>query len=87
MEATHILFRAESSKVEGKQPEDEGRSIYRKRATSAARTVDRTSRRRESRRDRTRLPRAVMPWPPRNTKALDQKSINRSKLPHTSSVR
>ena len=27
-----------------------------------------------------------MPWPPRNSKALEPESINRSRMPHSSSV-
>ena len=42
---------------------------------------------RESRLERTRLPRAVQPWLARNSKALDPERINRSKSARTSSGR
>ena len=64
-----------------------GSGEYRKRATSFAGTVDRTSASKESRPERTRLPRAVQPWLARNSKALDPESINRSKSARTSSRR
>ena len=64
-----------------------GRGEYLNRATSSAGTIERTSARRESRLERTRLPRDVEPWLARNSKALDPESINRSKSARTSSGR
>ena len=54
--------------------------------TSSAGTMDQTSSRRESLRDSTKFLRAVTPWLPSNSRALEPESI-RSKLPRASSVR
>ena len=61
-----------------------GRGEYVKRATSSAGTVERTSARRESRRDKKRLPRAVMPWLAGNSRVLDPERISLSKSARTS---
>ena len=85
--AARILVNAESNRGDGKRTTVSGRGEYLKRATSSASTVKRTSVNRESRLEGTRLPRAVHPWLARNSKALDQERINRSKSVRTLSGR
>ena len=85
--AARILVNADSSRGDGKRDTVSGRGEYLKRATSSAGTVERTSARRESRLERTRLPRAVQPWLARNTKALDPERISLSKSAQTSTGR
>ena len=84
MAAARILVNAESKRGDGKIDTVLGRGEYLKCATSYAGTVERTSARRESRLDRTRLPRAVQPWPARNSGALDPERISLSKSAQTS---
>ena len=85
--ATRILANAESSRGDGKIETVSGRGEYLNRATSSTGTVERTSARRESHLESTRLPRAVEPWLARNSKVIDPKSINRSKSARTSTGR
>ena len=75
------------SQLPGKIETVSGRGEYLNRATSSTGTVERTSDRRESRLERTRLPRAVEPRLARNSKALDPETINRSKSARTPSGR
>ena len=49
--------------------------------------MDLTSSRSESRRDSTRVLRAMTPWQPKNSRALEPKNINYSKLPQASSIK
>ena len=74
-------------KAVGKRATVSGRGAYLRRATSSAGTVEWTSASRESRLERTRLPRAVQPWLAKNSKARDPESINRSKSARTPSGR
>ena len=83
--AARILVNDESSRGDGKKATVSGRGEYLNRATSSAGTVERTSARRESCLERTRLPRAVQPWLARNSKALDPERISHSKSARTSS--
>ena len=84
---SRILVNAESSRGDGKIETVSGRGEYLKRATSYAGTVERTSARRESRLERTRLPRTVQPWLARNSKALDPERISLSKSAQISTGR
>ena len=84
MAAARILVNAESRRGDGKIETVSGRGEYLNSATSFAGTVELTSARRESRRDKTRLPRAVVPWLVRNSRALDPERINLSKSARTS---
>ena len=72
---------------DGKRVTISGRGEYLKRANSSAGTVERTSTRRESRLERTRLLKAVQPWLARNSKALDPDRTCHSKSARTSSCR
>ena len=78
--AARILANAESSRGDGKRNTVSGRGEYLKHATSSAGTVERTSARRESRLESTRLA-------SQDFKALDPERISLSKLAQNSTGR
>ena len=84
MAAVRILVNSESRRGDGKIDTVSGRGEYLKCVTSSAGTVEQTSARSESCRDKTRLPRAVMPWLARNSRALDLERISLLKSARTS---
>ena len=70
------------AKEKGKKPKTRERQ-YKKRATSVTRTVDHTARRRESRRDRTRSPRAGEPGHPGSPGLTAQRASTPRSAMHT----
>ena len=80
MEAARALLSAVSKSVEGKIAAAGGRGECRRRDSSSVGTVDRTSVRSESRRERSRLASARTAWLPTKARAFDPDEKILSKL-------
>ena len=80
LEAARALLSAVSRSVEGKIAAAGGRGECRRRDSSSAGTVDRTSAGSESRQERNRLARAGTAWLPTKARAFDPDERILSKL-------
>ena len=80
LEAARALLSAVSRSVAGKIAAAGGRGECRRRDSSSAGTVDRTSVRSESRQERSRLARAGTAWLPTKARAFDPDERILSKL-------
>ena len=80
LEAARALLSAVSRSVVGKIAAAGGRGECRRRDSSSAGTVDRTSARSESRRERSRLARTGTAWLPTKARAFDPDERILSKL-------
>ena len=87
LDAARILLTAVSRSVGGNSAEEGGNGAWRSLESSSAGTVERTSKRRESLRNSTRLARTGVVWLPKNSRDFAPETISFWKLGRASSGR
>ena len=87
LDVASVLLRAVSRSVGGNSAEEGGNGAWRSLESSSVGTVERTSERRESLRNSTRLARTGVVWLPRNSRDFAPETISLWKFERASSGR